>query len=122
MNELQILNKLKPIKPDVAVETTNHFLIIIILSLIIAILIVFFIFYFKNLKIKKEKKELLNLINNPKKFAYEFSKKAKKYKNKKNEALLEEILNRLTNYKYKKKVENLDKDTLNLIKQYLGVK
>ncbi len=119
MNELA---KLKPIKPNVPINTF-HFnwwmVLVIVMFLFLGIII---IFLKKSLKIKKEKKELFKLINNPKKFAYEFTKKAKKFKNKKNEKLLEEILNRLSNYKYKKEVEQIDEQTKKLVKNYLGIK
>ncbi len=117
MNELA---KLKPIKPDVAINTFHfNWWIVLVIVIFLGIII---IFLKKSLKIKKEKKELLNLLHNPKKFAYEFTKKAKKFKNKKNEKLLEEILIRLSNYKYKKEVKNIDEKTKKMIKNYLGIK
>ena len=75
MNEL---NKLRPIKPNVDINyhSNNEYIWIIALILVLIIAIVFYLI--KYLKIKKEKKELLKLIDNPKKFAYEFTKKAKK--------------------------------------------
>ena len=120
MNELA---KLRPIKPNVPIETTIHFNFIWLIFLIALILLILFSFYiFKKIKLKKEKEDLFRLINNPKKFAYEFTKKAKKYKNKKNEKLLEEILINLKDYKYKKEVEPIDKNTKEKIKEYLGIK
>ena len=117
MNEI----KLKPIKPNIAIPEHHYiFWIIAIIILIITAILIYFLN--KHIKIKKEKKELFSLINEPKKFAYEFSKKAKKYKNKKNEEILNQILKNLENYKYKPKVENIDKNTINLIKKYLGLK
>lgn len=120
MNEL---SKLRPIKPNVPVIENGNFDYLWIIAILIVILLIFMFFYFqKYLKIKKEKKELINLIDNPKKFAYEFTKKAKKFKNKKNEKLLNEILIELQNYKYKKEVEKIDTETIKKIKEYLGVK
>jgi len=120
MNEL---SKLRPIKPNIPITQSGHFDYRWLILILAVMLSVFIFFYFrKYLQIKKEKKELLNLIDNPKKFAYEFTKKAKKFKNKKNEKLLEEILLKLQNYKYKKEVENIDQKTVKMIKNYLGVK
>jgi len=121
MNELA---KLKPIKPNVLIETANSFNPTwIIIFLIVLILLILFIYYIvKFIKLKKEKENLFKLINNPKKFAYEFTKKAKKYKNKKNEKLFEEILIKLQNYKYKKEVKQIENDIKNKIQQYLGLK
>ena len=113
--------KLKPIKPDILIP--EHHYIFWIIGLVILILSVILIYYLnKYIKIKREKKELFALINEPKKFAYEFTKKAKKYKTKKNEELLKTILKELENYKYKKKVKEIDKNTKKLIKQFLGIK
>jgi len=120
MNELA---KLKPIKPNVPIETTTHFHFVWIIVLFVLILLILLGFYiFKIIKLKKEKEKLFNLINNSKKFAYEFTKKAKKYKNKKNEKLLEEILINLQDYKYKKEVEPINDEIKEKIKQYLGIK
>jgi len=118
MNELA---KLRPIKPNVPIETTTNFVWIIVLFVLILLILLGF-YIFKIIKLKKEKENLFNLINNPKKFAYEFTKKAKKYKNKKNEKLLEEILINLQDYKYKKEVMPIDNETTEKIKQYLGIK
>jgi len=120
MNELA---KLKPIKPNVPIETANSFNFAWVIILIVLILLILFAIYIlKKIKLKKEKETLLSLINNPKKFAYEFTKKAKKYKNQKNEKLLEEILIKLQDYKYKKEVKPIDKNTKEKIKEYLGIK
>ena len=117
MNEL----KLKPIKPDIPLPENHSFLWII--SFIVLILVIILIYFLsKHIKIKKEKKALFALINEPKKFAYKFTKEAKKYKTKKNEKILQKILKELENYKYKKRVNNIDKNTIKLIKQYLGLK
>ncbi len=113
--------KLKPIKPNIPIP--EHHYILWITGFIILILAMILIYILnKRVKIKKEKKELFSLINEPKKFAYEFSKKAKKYKTQKNEKLLNQILKELENYKYKQKINNIDKNTIKLIKQYLELK
>ena len=110
--------KLKPIKPDIPLP--EHHYVFWISGLIILILLLILIYFLnKRIKIKKEKKALFSIINEPKKFAYEFTKKAKKYKNKKNEKILEQILKELENYKYRPKVNNIDENTINLIKRYL---
>ncbi len=121
MNELL---KLKDIKPNVPVNIAHHCPYYIWLIAIVTILLVLLLIIFinKHLKIKKEKEALLNLLNNPKKFAYEFTKKAKKYKNKKNKEFLEEIIMRLNEYKYKPVVENIDQKTVEMIKKYLEIK
>ena len=113
--------KLKPIKPDIPLPENHSFLWIILLIVLITIIILIY-FLNKRVKIKKEKKALFSLINEPKKFAYEFSKKAKKYNTKKNKKILEKILKELENYKYKPKVNNIDENTIKLIKQYLELK
>jgi len=121
MNELL---KLKDIKPNVPVHTgssLNIGLILLIISVLL-ILTIIFLFIRKNLKSKKEKSALFNMIDNPKKFAYEFTKKAKKYKTKKNEELFKKIIARLGEYKYKPTVQNIDKETVKLIKKYLEIK
>ena len=119
MNELL---KLKPIKPNVPIKE-NFFNLNYIFLLIGIVLIIVIAFYLKKyIQIKKEKKELFNLIHNPKKFAYEFTKQSKKFQNKKNSMLLKEILIRLQEYKYKKEVKDIDEETKNMIKRYLGLK
>ncbi len=113
--------KLKPIKPNIPLPEHHYiFWIISLIILILALLLIYFLN--KHIKIKKEKKALFSLINEPKKFAYEFTKKAKQYKNKKNEKILETILKELENYKYKAKVNNINENTIKLIKQYLELK
>ena len=113
--------KLKPLKPNIQIPEHHYiFWIIAIIILIITAILIYFLN--KHIKIKKEKKELFSLINEPKKFAYEFSKKAKKYKTQKNEKLLNQILKNLENYKYRQKVENIDQNTKKLIQQYLELK
>ena len=121
MNELA---KLRPIKPDIPINESQNFdYIWIIVTALILIFTVFIFFYLRRyFKIRKEKKELMKMIKNPKKFAYEFTKKAKKFKNRKNEYLLDGILSELQNYKYKKEVENIDSKTVKKIKKYLGLK
>jgi len=119
MNELA---KLKDIKPLVQIplhneQHFNYWIFAVILALIL-ILIILILFIKKHLKIKKEKEKLLSLINEPKKFAYEFNK-AKKFVNKKNSKLFEEIKKRLATYKYKKEVEPMDEETKKLIKEFL---
>jgi len=111
---------LKDIKPDVPIETHNYLLYFIVLFVIVTS-IALILYLRKRAKIKKEKEALFNLIENPKKFAYEF-KKAKKFINKKNENLYKEIEKRLTNYKYKKEVSSIDEETKILIKKFLGLK
>lgn len=113
--------KLKPIKPNIPIP--EHHYILWLTGFIILILMAILIYFLnKRVKIKKEKKELFSLLNEPKKFAYEFSKKAKKYKNKRNKELLNQILKELENYKYKQRINNIDKNTIKLIKQYLELK
>jgi len=124
MNELAKLKDIKPIvKFNIPENHTpyNYTLLWIGIILITFCLIILFIFIRKKLKIKKEKKELFSLIDNPKKFAYEF-KKAKKFVNNKNKELFEKINKRLIDYKYKKDVKPIDEETKNLIKEFLGVK
>ena len=124
MNELAKLKDIKEIvKFNIPQNHTHYnynFLWIVIILITIS-LIILLIFIKKQLKINKEKKELFSLIDNPKKFAYEF-KKAKKFVNNKNKELFEEINKRLTDYKYKKDVKPIDEETKNLIKEFLGVK
>jgi len=121
MNELL---KLKDIKPNVPVQihTNNSYIWIFIIFFSIFVIFLIAVIIKKYLKTKKEKQELLKLINNPKKFAYEFTKRAKKFKNKKNEKLFDEINLKLSEYKYKPKVKNIDEKTISLIKQYLEIK
>ena len=123
MNELL---KLKDIKGNIplnnAFEIGRNIWIIILIAAVFALFLGAFILIKRYHKIKKEKLLLFNLINNPKKFAYEFTKKAKKYKNKKNEHLLEKIISRLKEYKYKPVVEDIDEKTIQLVKQYLEIK
>jgi len=112
---------LKPIKPNIPIP--QHHYLLWVLCLIVLILILILIYFLNRyFKIKKEKKELFSLINEPKRFAYEFTKKAKKYKTKKNKEILNQILKQLKNYKYKPKVKEIDKNTIQLIKQYLELK
>ena len=111
---------LKDIKPDVPIPSHHYFLYITIF-IIILISLSLILYLRKKVKIKKEKELLFSLIDNPKQFAYEF-KKAKKFINKKNETLYNEIEKRLKNYKYKKKVSSIDEETKKLIKQFLGTK
>ncbi len=121
MNELL---KLKDIKPNVPVYisgSSNYNLYLIIIICLIVFLLVFILIK-KHINLKKEKLALFSLINNPKKFAYEFTKKAKKYKNKKNEKLLNEIIIRLGEYKYKPEVSEIDNETIKLVKKYLEIK
>ena len=119
MNELAKLKDIKPLV-KIPVSQTHHFdyMIFIILFLVLVLAVILILFIRKHYKIKKEKEELLSLINNPKKFAYEF-KKAKKFINSKNKELFEEIQKRLTNYKYKKEVNPIDEETKKLIKEFL---
>jgi len=119
MNELLKLRDIKPIV-EIPLHQQNSFnyMMFIVLFLILILTVILILFIRKHLKIKKEKEELLSLINNPKKFAYEF-KKAKKFAKNKNKELFEEIQKRLINYKYKKNVNPIDEETKKLIKEFL---
>lgn len=121
MNELL---KLKDIKPNVPVymNGTGHYNLYLIVIICLIVFLLIFILIKKHINLKKEKLSLFSLVNNPKKFAYEFTKKAKKYKNKKNEKLFNEIIIRLEKYKYRAKVPKIDDETINLVKKYLEIK
>ncbi len=120
MNEL---SKLKDIKPNIPINEhmVFHLSWIWAIVLFIAIVLTALFFIKKYFYIKKEKKELLKMINSPKQFAYIFTKKAKKFKNKKNEELLKIILTNLEKYKYKPTVRDIDEETKKMIKQYLKI-
>lgn len=127
MNELA---KLKDIKPPVNIDTTMQELVIYagagVGLLIIAILVVLlYLFLFKKKRRKLSKEELalmaLNSIdfNNTKDAVYTFSVNAQKLVSSQDEEELNNLLNSLQKYKYKKDVAKLSSSDIERMKKFI---
>jgi len=87
-----------------------------VLSLFITYLFIKSLPYLKPIKIAKKAEERFQLdLSNPKETAYRITFLIHKYSTPYNKELLE----RLERFKYRKNVEDLDKDTLDLISKFM---
>lgn len=122
---------LHDIKPLVEVPDNSLMIIIILTALILTLIFVpLMLWAWKKLKKVKEinlRKVYLEKIhhidtNNAKQAAYEISEYARHIvSSDKERSLLEELDNRLSQYKYKKSVEKLDDETLGHFRVFLEV-
>jgi len=85
-------------------------------------LIIYLIFkFFKNKRPNPYLIKLKNLdFSDSKKTAYGFTEYAKYFLNDENRKFYEEIVKELEKYKYKPKVDNLESETINKIKKFIG--
>ena len=118
MNNSELLSKLNDIK-ELEKIPDNSFFIFLALVFVLMVLLIIMIFslikFVKNRKLspKKEYYKILKNINfeNPKEFAYTFTKYSKLLiTNDREKKLANELIEELEKYKYKKIVENLDEE------------
>lgn len=118
MNSSELLSKLNDIK-ELEKIPDNSFFIFLALVLVFMILLILIIFslikFIKNKKPNQKKVyyKILEDINfeNPKEFAYTFTKYSKfLISNDREKKLANELIEELEKYKYKKVVENLDEE------------
>ena len=118
MNNNELLSKLNDIKELEKIPDNSFFifLALVFISMVLLIIMIFSLIKFvKNRKVspKKEYYKILKNINfeNPKEFAYTFTKYSKLLiTNDREKKLANELIEELEKYKYKKIVENLDEE------------
>ena len=118
MNNNELLSKLNDIKELEKIPDNSFFifLALVFISMVLLIIMIFSLIKFmKNRKVspKKEYYKILKNINfeNPKEFAYTFTKYSKLLiTNDREKKLANELIEELEKYKYKKIVENLDQE------------
>ncbi|AZV46139.1 hypothetical protein C3L23_02300 [Nautilia sp. PV-1] len=117
---MDLLKQLKDIKPNAHIIDYQFYIFVI--CCIIAVMLVLYLIY-KFFKKKKPNPYLLKLQNldfgDSKKTAYEFCEYARYFLNDENRKIYEELAKELEKYKYKPKVEKLDEQTKQKIKQFI---
>lgn len=118
--------EIKDIKPLLDIQDYSLFYLIAIIlsSVIIVVVLLYKIYkYFKSKKANSKREKYLQILknlnyNNPKDTAYDFTKYAKPLStDEKSQELYDNIVQNLSNYKYKKDVANITDD----IKQNINI-
>lgn len=123
------MEKLRDIKPLVEIPDYSFYLylaVMLIVTLIIALIIFYLIRFFSKKRIDKREQILKYLkslsFDNPKRVAYAITKYGRfLVKDESSARLYEELVRKLTKYKYKKVVEPLDEELKKEIKLFLRV-
>lgn len=118
MNSSELLSKLNDIKELEKIPDNSFFifLALVLVFMILLILIIFSLIKFIKNKKPNQKKVYYKILEdidfeNPKEFAYTFTKYSKLLiSNDREKKLADELIEELEKYKYKKVVENLDEE------------
>lgn len=130
MNEENISAQLRDIKPLIAIPDNSYYIywgVIALVSIFLLSLVIWLIVYFwKNRKINLAKGYLASLESIDWKESKEASYQATEYArllatDEEKKALFTSLEENLSQYKYRKSVENIDEETKNLLKRYIEV-
>lgn len=128
--ELQHLQDLKDIKPPLEVTDYSLFLLIILVSVglvIVGTLVWFVVKYFRSRKKTNRRKELLKILrhldySDPKQCAYTVTKYGYELiRDENSENTFRQLQPKLEPYKYKKEVPQMDEETKQYIRHFIGL-
>jgi len=116
---MDLLHQLKDIKPSVTITDYTIYIAILILLLLIALIV----YIVKNIT-KTQSDQYLEALKhldyaNPKKSAYQFTKYARLFINDENKQQYEAIVAKLEKYKYKPKVDPLNREIIEEMKKFI---
>lgn len=123
------MEKLRDIKPLVEIPDYSFYLymaVMVIVTLLIALMLFYLIRFFSKKRVDKREQILKYLralpFDNPKRVAYAITKYGRfLVKDESSARLYEELVRKLTKYKYKKEVDPLDEELKREIKLFLRV-
>ena len=120
------LEKLKDIKPNVAIDDNSLYLLIAIIAAVLMLIIIAYFIFKPKRKRKPTKKELAFKrlkeidLNNSKEALYRVSIDGAMFVNESNKRLFEEIERDGVEYKYKKETKELSKDLRQKIESFIS--